>query len=139
MKITIIALLVIIGFAIGCSKKSEPSQKLPRIAIAGLAIESSTFSPALTHEEAFHARIGDTILTSYKFLSKDSADYKRAQWFPILIGRALPGGIVTREAYESLMNKMLDGLKKNLPYDGLFFDRSEEHTSELQSRLHLVC
>ena len=32
--------------------------KLPRIAIAGLSIESSTFSPALTNEEAFHAKYG---------------------------------------------------------------------------------
>lgn len=107
---------------IGCSKTSDKANQLPRIAIAGLAIESSTFSPALTHEGAFHARMGDTILTSYSFLAPDSARYKRAQWLPILIGRALPGGIVTREAYESLMAKMLDGLKKNLPYDGLFFD-----------------
>ena len=37
-------------------------------------------------------------------------------------GHALPGGAVTREAYESLVNKTLDSLKKHLPYDGLFFD-----------------
>jgi microcystin degradation protein MlrC len=97
-------------------------KELPRIAIAGLAIESSTFSPALTHEEAFHAKTGDTIFSSYNFLSPDSLDRKRAQWFPTLIGRSLPGGVVTREAYESLVNKTLDLLKKNLPYDGLFFD-----------------
>ncbi len=105
-------------FAAGCHEKN----KLPRIAIAGLAIESSTFSPAQTHEEAFHARIGDTILTSYDFLTPDSILFQKAEWVPILIGRSLPGGIVTREAYESLMGKMLDGLKKNLPYDGIFFD-----------------
>ena len=105
-------------FLLGCSEK----KKIPRIAIAGLAIESSTFSPAQTHEEAFHARIGDTILSSYNFLAHDSILYKKAQWFPILIGRSLPGGIVTREAYESLMAKILDGLKQNLPYDGIFFD-----------------
>src|SRR3954454_21805078 len=79
-------------------------KELPRIAIAGLAIESSTFSPALTHEEAFHAKTGDTIFSSYNFLSPDSLDRKRAQWFPTLIGRSLPGGVVTREAYESLVN-----------------------------------
>lgn len=95
---------------------------MPRIAIAGLAIESSTFSPALTHEPAFHARTGDTILTNYRFLHADSGMYQRAQWFPALVGRALPGGIVTREAYESLMSKMLQRLEANLPYDGLFFD-----------------
>jgi microcystin degradation protein MlrC len=96
---------------VGCSKKSDQFAKLPRIAIAGLAIESSTFSPALTHEEAFHAKVGDTIMSSYRFFARDSGEYKRAQWFPVLIGRALPGGIVTREAYESLMKKMLEGLK----------------------------
>ena len=124
MKKVLFALAFVVTslWIIGCGKVTEQRTALPRIAIAGLAIESSTFSPALTHEEAFHARVGDTILTSYEFLARDSADYKRAQWYPILIGRSLPGGIVTREAYESLMTKMLDGLKKNLPYDGLFFD-----------------
>src|SRR4029079_16880235 len=41
---------------------------------------------------------------------------------PTLEGHALPGGAVTRLAYESLVNKTLDSLKKHLPYDGLFFD-----------------
>src|SRR5687768_17670256 len=103
---TLVVALTVIAF-IGCSKKSDKPAKLPRIAIAGLAIESSTFSPALTHEEAFHAKVGDTILSSYQFFARDSDEYKRAQWFPVLIGRSLPGGIVTREAYESLMKKML--------------------------------
>src|SRR5688572_22918216 len=122
-KIFLLKAFVITSLGIiSCGKVTERHTALPRIAIAGLAIESSTFSPALTYEEAFHARVGDTILTSYEFLARDSADYKRAQWFPILIGRSLPGGIVTREAYESLMTKMLQGLKENLPYDGVFFD-----------------
>lgn len=121
-KILLVTSIVATITIIGCSTASKKVNTLPRIAIAGLAIESSTFSPALTHEQAFHARIGDTILTSYPFLAPDSTNYKRAQWVPILIGRALPGGIVTREAYESLMKKMLDGLKQNLPYEGIFFD-----------------
>ncbi|MEE3035299.1 MAG: M81 family metallopeptidase [Bacteroidota bacterium] len=107
-------------FIWGCENPS--SKKLPRIAIAGLAIESSTFSPAFTHEEAFHAREGEEVFSYYPFLSKDSINRKKAIWFPTLRGHALPGGIVTREAYESLVNKTLNMLKKNLPYDGLFFD-----------------
>lgn len=114
--------LIVFFIIAGCQPDGTRGHKLPRVAIAGLAIESSTFSPAQTHEEAFHARIGDTILYSYDFLSRDSVMYKNAEWFPALIGRSLPGGIVTREAYESLMTKMLNELKKNLPYDGLFFD-----------------
>lgn len=101
---------------------SDLLQELPRIAIAGLGIESSTFSPALTREEDFHIKTDDSIFTSYSFLSPDSLDRKRAHWFPALTGVALPGGIVTREAYESLVTKSLDLLKKNAPYDGLFFD-----------------
>lgn len=95
---------------------------LSRIAIAGLAIESSTFSPALTHEGAFHARLFGEVLNYYPFFHKDSINYGRALWFPTLKGHALPGGVVTREAYESLMTKLLNKLKANMPYDGLFFD-----------------
>lgn len=98
------------------------TKALPRIAIAGLGIESSTFSPARTHEEAFHAKRGEEIFTSYPFFSVDSVNRKRASWFPALMGKSLPGGTVTREAYESLVKQTLDLLKKNLPYDGLFFD-----------------
>lgn len=108
--------------ALGMSAAASAAGTLPRIAIAGLAIESSTFSPALTNEEAFHAKYGDEIYTSYPFFSADSLNRRRAQWFPALMGRSLPGGAVTREAYESLVNQTLDLLKKNLPYDGLFFD-----------------
>lgn len=101
----------------------KPQTKaLPRIAITGLAIESSTFSPARTHEEAFHAKYGDEIFTSYPFFSADSINRKRAVWFPAMMGRSLPGGTVTKEAYESMVKQTLDLLKKNLPYDGLFFD-----------------
>ena len=94
----------------------------PRIAIAGLGIESSTFSPALTTEEAFHARYGANVFSAYRFLSVDSPLRNRAKWIPAIVGKSLPGGAVTREAYESLVNKTLDSLKKNLPYDGLWFD-----------------
>ena len=94
----------------------------PRIAIAGLAIESSTFSPAFTKEEDFKARVGEDIFSFYPFLQKDSINRNRAQWIPTLRAHALPGGIVTKEAYESLVQKTLNMLEENLPYDGLFFD-----------------
>jgi len=100
----------------------EKEQKLPRIAIAGIAIESSTFSPAVTHEDAFRTRYGEDVFTYYPFFSPDSANLHRAQWLPTLRGHAMPGGIVTREAYESLLTQTLESLKKQLPLDGLFLD-----------------
>ena len=103
-------------------KKTLSGKPLPRIAIAGLGIESSTFSPALTDEAAFHAKYGNDVFSFYSFLSADSSLRRRAVWLPTLVGHALPGGTVTREAYESLVNKTLTALEKNGPYDGLYFD-----------------
>ena len=103
---------------LGCSHNN----KKPRIAIAGLAIESSTFSPAKTTESDFKARIDQDVFSYYPFLQKDSLYRQKANWIPTLRGHALPGGIVTKEAYNSLVNKTLEKLKNNLPYDGLFFD-----------------
>ncbi len=114
-------LIVVISLFFGCNKKHQYNNNPPRIAIAGLAIESSTFSPAKTNVKAFHTKTGDSVFSIYPFFS-DSSYFKSAKWFPTLKGHALPGGIVTRKAYDSLVNKTLNLLKENLPYDGLFFD-----------------
>ncbi len=115
-------LFVIVAIILTSYSVSAQQKRLPRIAIAGLGIESSTFSPALTDEAAFHAQYGSEVFNVYPFLSVDSPIRKSAIWIPTLEGHALPGGAVTREAYESLVNKTLDSLRKNGPYDGLFFD-----------------
>ena len=78
------------------NQKGERLAALPRIAIAGLAIESSTFSPALTREEAFHAKYGTEVFSSYPFLSAGSPIRQRATWFPTVVGKAIPGGAVNR-------------------------------------------
>ncbi|MEL7426023.1 MAG: M81 family metallopeptidase [Bacteroidota bacterium] len=115
-------LLALLLSACTGSDTGATENDLPHIAIAGIAIESSTFSPAQTHEEAFHAQQGKDVFSYYPFLAADSLNRQRADWYPVLYGHALPGGIVTREAYESLVNKILTGLEANKPYDGLFFD-----------------
>ncbi|MEX2565719.1 MAG: M81 family metallopeptidase [Cyclobacteriaceae bacterium] len=115
-----------LGFSASCGSKDSnetgESGELPRVAIAGLAIESSTFSPAVTEEEAFLARRGEEVFSYYPFMQEDSLNRSRANWFPTLRGHAIPGGIVSREAYESLVGETLGRLEENLPYDGLFFD-----------------
>ena len=115
---------LILSVCLSCQPpgKESTDKQLPRIAIACLAIESSTFSPAKTTEEAFHTLYGEEVFNYFPFLDADSSLRKEAEYFPTVKGHALPGGIVTREAYESLMSKTLEQLQKNLPYDGLFFD-----------------
>jgi microcystin degradation protein MlrC len=124
LKKTILSIIFVACILLGCNSKTDKTEEttLPRIAIAGIGIESSTFSPAQTHEEAFHARIGDSIFSRYPFFADGSDIRKRAEWVPTLLGKSLPGGIVTREAYESMVEKTLKMLKENGPYDGLFFD-----------------
>ncbi|MFT4202605.1 MAG: M81 family metallopeptidase [Chitinophagaceae bacterium] len=94
----------------------------PRIAIVGLAIESSTYSPARSDEASFRAQYGKNVLATYPFMRPDSGIVAQADWFPALTGHAIPGGMVKRSAYETLVNRALDSLKAHLPYDGIFFD-----------------
>ncbi len=113
---------------VGCSDRAqeeirgEVSDGLPRVAIAGIAIESSTFSPAQTTMAGFRVTRGEEIYASYPFLSGGAPARDRAVWLPTLRGRAIPGGIVTREAYEDMTEEILDRLEAALPLDGLFFD-----------------
>ncbi|KAA2216701.1 M81 family metallopeptidase [Maribacter flavus] len=123
-KIVLLFVLSLFSF-IGCKNQSEKKtvqKELPKIAIAGIGIESSTFSPAQTGEAAFHAKIGDSIFGRYHFFDAETDIRKRAEWVPTLLGKSLPGGIVTREAYESMVEKTVRMLKEGMPYDGVWFD-----------------
>ncbi|HTI58624.1 M81 family metallopeptidase [Mucilaginibacter sp.] len=122
MKQLFYAMIFCLTGSLVMAQPYSPGKRLPRIAIAGLGIESSTFSPALTEEAAFHAKYGNDIFSIYPFWAPDSAVRKAAVWVPAIDGHALPGGAVTRAAYESLVRKTLDSLKKHGPYDGLFYD-----------------
>src|SRR5699024_12227285 len=51
----------------------------------------------------------------------------------------LPEKVTTEEAKSYLFNVALHGLQKVLKNNGIFLPRSEEHTSELQSRFDIVC
>lgn len=96
--------------------------KQPRIAIAGIAIESSTFSPAVSRMEDFRIRETDSLFSDYPFMHPDSGIVDRAVWLPALKARAMPGGIVQREVYEELASRIVTMLEKSMPLDGFFFD-----------------
>ena len=94
----------------------------PLIAIAGLGIESSTFSPARTDAPAFHAQRGEEILGRYPFLAPGTPLREAAAWRGALLGKALPGGIVTAEAFAELSDELIERLAAMPPLDGLWFD-----------------
>ncbi len=97
----------------------------PVIAIAGLACETSTFTPSRTQAAAFHPRRGAEIIDKYPFIQPGTDLGEAADWRGALNGHALPGGIVTRESFESLSGEIVSRLTdivSSTHLDGLWFD-----------------
>lgn len=92
----------------------------PRIAICGIHIESSTFTPYISDVADFVVTRGDELLARYSWLDKDWAT--AVEWLPVLHARALPGGVVARSAYDAWKQEILTGLAALGELDGLFFD-----------------
>ena len=123
-KLSTFLLSCLLAGLFGCKGVVQPQlqpQFLPRIGIAGISIECSTFSPAVTPLEAFRQREGEALLRSYPYLNPDSTMGKGAVWLPAMLSSATPGGIVTRETYEILVSTTLDMVRANLPYDAFFY------------------
>lgn len=91
----------------------------PRIGIAGIHIESSTFSPHRTGDADFEVRRGDDLLGRYPFLAEPGFE---ADWVGLLHARALPGGPVLADTYAKLAGELLERLEAALPLDGVFLD-----------------
>ncbi|KAI0967717.1 MlrC domain-containing protein [Xylaria arbuscula] len=97
----------------------------PVIAIAGLACETSTFSASRTQAPAFHPRRSDAVIGKYPFIQAGSNLGEAVDWRGALIGHALPGGIVTLDAFETLAGEILSRLKEitaSVKLDGMWFD-----------------
>ncbi|PYH49370.1 M81 family metallopeptidase [Aspergillus saccharolyticus JOP 1030-1] len=97
----------------------------PVIAIAGLACETSAFTPARTLAPAFHPRRDHEVIDEYTFLHPGTSLGDAADWRGALIGHALPGGIVVRAAFEELAAEIISRLSQianSTPIDGLWFD-----------------
>ncbi len=95
----------------------------PRIGIAGIAIESSTFSPHRTGLADFTVTREDALLARYEWLSREPAAWAaEAEWVPLLHARSLPGGAVETGVYEELKAEIVRRAAEAGPLDGLFFD-----------------
>lgn len=106
----------------------------PTIAIAGLAIETSTFHPGRTSAEAFHPRRGTSEITAYhaSVIGPGTALSDAATWKGALVGHSLPGGQVDPSAYDQLEADLLARLRvivdehaaenDGAPLDGLWLD-----------------
>lgn len=94
----------------------------PRIGIGGISIESSTFSPHISGDEAFTIRTGDELLAYYPFLSEGEELRDAAAWVPLTHGRSLPGGAVDPQTYARMKQAIVEGIRAEGPFDAFFFD-----------------
>lgn len=92
----------------------------PRIAICGLHIESSTFTPFVSTAHDFTVMRGQSLLAQYEWMDSDWA--REVEWIPVLHARALPGGVVEAGAYQAWKSEILDGITRAGDLDALFFD-----------------
>jgi microcystin degradation protein MlrC len=91
-----------------------------RIAIGGIHIESSTFSPHLSTADDFEVTRGDRLLSRYAWLTEPwAAD---VEWVPLVHARALPGGAVVPSAYEAWEAEIVEKLTAAGPVDGMLLD-----------------
>lgn len=88
-----------------------------RIAVGGIHTECSTYSPVLMAVEDFRVLRGQDLLAAdyFSFLDADGVEH-----LPLLHARAVPGGPVSRKAYEVFKAEFLERLKAVVPVDGLY-------------------
>ncbi|WP_283192555.1 M81 family metallopeptidase [Rhizobium sp. AN80A] len=88
-----------------------------RIAVGGIHTECSTYSPVLMAIEDFRVLKGADLLGAeyFNFLKAEGVEH-----LPLLHARAVPGGPVSRVAYEAFKSEFLTLLKAALPIDGLY-------------------
>ncbi|XAS67398.1 M81 family metallopeptidase [Micrococcaceae bacterium Sec5.7] len=98
---------------------------LPRIAITGIALEASTYSPARTNIGDFVRRDGTEIFDQYPFFAPGQPVREAARWLPLTHFRAIPGGAVPAEDFAEMKRIIAAGLRECLadgPLDGLYLD-----------------
>ncbi|WP_129785804.1 M81 family metallopeptidase [Promicromonospora panici] len=98
----------------------------PRVAIAGMSIESSTFSPHRSGWEAFTLRRGGELVAHYPFLADGAPLRDAAAWTGVLHARSLPGGAVPADVYAAVRDEIVATLRtqqaEHGAYDGLLLD-----------------
>ena len=98
---------------------------LPRVAVCGISLEASTFSPALTTEAMLAPRRGREVLDAWEFWRPGGALADRARWFGILQARSIAGGAIPADDYVLLKAEILAGLVAavaDAPLDGVVLD-----------------
>jgi microcystin degradation protein MlrC len=88
-----------------------------RIAVAGLHIECSTYNPVLNREGDFRVLRGPDMLKDIYF---DFLTHFPAEFITVFHARAIAGGPVARDTYDTWKAEILKGIKAAMPLDGVY-------------------
>jgi microcystin degradation protein MlrC len=97
----------------------------PRVAIAGMAIESSAYAAHRADHRDFHTATGDALVARYPFLAPASPLRATAEWLGVFYARSIPGGAVKTEVYEDYRERIVTGLAAlhaEQPLDAVYLD-----------------
>lgn len=92
----------------------------PRVIIAGIGTESSSFAPHRTTLRDFGVRDGERVLERFPAIARGALD--EVEFVPGPVARSLPGGAVTRPAYDALVDRVLHSVRQGAPWDGVLLD-----------------
>ncbi len=110
-----IFLLLTLGlFMASVGNEVAAQQKKPRIGIAGIYVENSVFMP--NKQELIGVPI-----SMPDYLNPDSVMGQAAEWIPTLRGVGNGRGPITKESYDAFVEKTLELIKANMPYDAFWF------------------
>lgn len=101
------------------------STRRPRIAIAGMAIESSAYAAHRAGLRDFRTLAGDDLLARYPFLAPGTPLREAAEWLPVFDARSIPGGAVEPEVYARFRDRIVSGLAAlhaEAPLDAVYLD-----------------
>ena len=101
---------------------------MTHVVVGGVSHETNTFSPIRTDLPLFERRAflrGKDVVEQSRGISTalggivDAAEERGWRMTPTLFASATPSGIVTKEAYETIVGELVQGIKDALPVDGV--------------------
>ncbi|MEL5893451.1 M81 family metallopeptidase [Bacteroides sp. GD17] len=112
--------LLLAGLIIASCNTRLDEKKL-RILTCGIRHESNTFSTLVTDIDVFNVLRGEEILQDTHLWS-EYLKAENVEIIPTLHAYAWPGGVVSKEAYETFKSEILEGIRKAGDLDGVYMD-----------------
>src|SRR5699024_6905478 len=97
----------------------------PRVAVLGMAIESSAYAQHRAGYRDFPVLEGSAVLGRYPFLAPGAPLRAAAEWLGVFHARSIPGGQVLGEVYAGFRERMVRGLAELVAdggVDGVYLD-----------------